>query len=404
MAHVQYLCVFVVVGPCIGKLAGWRSDTDTVDWHLSSFSLLFNGQCASPCVLCLKRQPTAVSKSTIMTLRTRPKFLFIYYYMGRVCVMMGASRWTWTVRTLTLHAGQTFSLSSFHSVACVYVCPDQRKEETETRPWPISSFLLCLLCVGHGRFLFPFSFSSSFIFYFLTSTALRFPNICAVDVLQKIKRWGREFSFSHCPLSAQFLVSPFIWILGGADKRKKKIKSRFHCVGPEPSVARGAKRTYSHSFSFGWDRTAIDLRSPFRPAKYKRMNVLPQAGRFASDSLGHYFISFYLCVWPRDLLLRAPQHPHSGEKTPNNQRSLCDHFLGVFAYWWMHSAAFLSQIVRANAWTSWRCRTYLCMRKNWQRESRTKSLATNGSILDGRVRYAFICLPIKDREAGAVRR
>jgi hypothetical protein len=88
MAHVQYLCVFVVVGPCIGKLAGWRSDTDTVDWHLSSFSLLFNGQCASPCVLCLKRQPTAVSKSTIMTLRTRPKFLFISYYMGRVCVMM----------------------------------------------------------------------------------------------------------------------------------------------------------------------------------------------------------------------------------------------------------------------------------------------------------------------------
>ena len=45
---------FVVVGPCIGKLAGWRRDTDTVDWHLSSFTSLLLCVCASPCVLCLK--------------------------------------------------------------------------------------------------------------------------------------------------------------------------------------------------------------------------------------------------------------------------------------------------------------------------------------------------------------
>lgn len=164
-------------------------------------------------------------------LTTRPKFLCSSSFL-----LCGACLWswwcgTWTVRTLTLHAGQSFSLSSFHSVACVCVCPDKRKEETETRPWPFKFLFFLSLVIGATDVsCFPFLSLPHFYFIFWHPphyVSLSFTNMCAVDVIQKIKRWGRVFFFFLVRHAAQFLVSPFIWILGGADKRKKKIKSRW---------------------------------------------------------------------------------------------------------------------------------------------------------------------------------
>lgn len=147
-------------------------------------------------------------------------------------LLCGACLWswwcgTWTVRTLTLHAGQYYSFSYILCGGLRVRVSWQRKEETETWPWPISSYI-SFICDG-ATDVSCFPFLSLPHYYFLGHpphyVSLTLTNICAVDVVQKIKRWGRVFFFS---LSAIRPVSGFtIHLNSGRCGQEKKEINKF---------------------------------------------------------------------------------------------------------------------------------------------------------------------------------